>query len=114
MQKEYNKSIMSLKINGKNYHRTKILLIDEVFENKLEYCYTFLCHNDGSGLNIYTFLIKAHITYAFLNTYHLIPFLNPSLISNQIKSRFNCTYKTFTYLLPDVINILFNNKMIYD
>ena len=60
--------------------------------------------------DLHLFLIKVHITYAF---YHPIPFLNPFLISNQIKSRFNCTYKTFTYLLLDVINISFNNKMIY-
>ena len=46
--------------------------------------------------------------------YGLIPLsLNLSLISNQIKSRFNCTYKTLTNLLPDVVNISFNNKMIY-
>ena len=63
--------------------------------------------------DLHLFLIKVHITYAFLNTHHLIPFLNPFLISNQIESRFNCTYKTFTYLLLDVINISFNKKMIY-
>ena len=46
--------------------------------------------------------------------YYPIPLsLNPFLISNQIESGFNCTYKTLTNLLPDVVNISFNNKMIY-
>ena len=53
MQKEYDKSKMCLEINGKNYYyRTKkVLLIDEVFENKLEYCYTFLCHCNNENKN---------------------------------------------------------------
>ena len=53
MQEEYDKSMMCLEINGKNYYyRTKkVLLIDEVFENKLEYCYTFLCHNNNTNEN---------------------------------------------------------------
>ena len=53
MQEEYDKSMMSLKINGKNYYyRTKkVLLIDEVFENKLEYSYTFLCHDNDTNEN---------------------------------------------------------------
>ena len=53
MQKEYNKSMMCLEINGKNYYyRTKkVLLIDEVFENKLEYSYTFLCHDNDTNEN---------------------------------------------------------------
>ena len=53
MQKEYDKSKMCLEINGKNYYyRTrKVLLIDEVFENKLEYSYTFLCHDNDTNEN---------------------------------------------------------------
>ena len=53
MQKEYDKSMMRLEINGKNYYyRTKkVLLIDEVSENKLEYSYTFLCHDNDTNEN---------------------------------------------------------------
>ena len=54
MQEEYDKSMMSLKINGKNYYyyNTKeVLLIDEVFKNGLEYCYTFLCHENDTNEN---------------------------------------------------------------
>ena len=53
IQEEYDKSMMSLKINGKNYYyRTKkVLLIDEVFENKLEYSYNFLCHENDTNEN---------------------------------------------------------------
>ena len=53
MQEEYDKSMMSLKINGKNYYyRTKkVLLIDEVSENKLEYSYNFLCHENDTNEN---------------------------------------------------------------
>ena len=48
MQKEYDKSMMCSEINGEDYYyRTKkVLLIDEVFENKLEYSYTFLCYGN--------------------------------------------------------------------
>ena len=53
MKKEYDKSKMCLEINGKNYYyRTKkVLLIDEVSENKLEYSYTFLCHENDTNEN---------------------------------------------------------------
>ena len=53
MQEEYDKSMMCLEINGKNYYyRTKkVLLIDEVSENKLEYSYTFLCHENDTNEN---------------------------------------------------------------
>ena len=53
MQKEYDKLMMCLEINGKNYYyRTKkVLLIDEVSENKLEYSYTFLCHDNDTNEN---------------------------------------------------------------
>ena len=53
MQEEYDKSMMCLEINGKNYYyRTKkVLLIDEVSENKLEYSYNFLCHENDTNEN---------------------------------------------------------------
>ena len=53
LREEYNKSMMSLKINGKNYYykTKKVLLIDEVFENKLEYSYSFLCHDNDTNEN---------------------------------------------------------------
>ena len=53
MQEEYDKSMMCLEINGKNYYyRTKkVLLIDEVFENKLKYSYNFLCHENDTNEN---------------------------------------------------------------
>ena len=39
---------MSLEINEKNYYYKikKVLLIDKVFENELEYHYTFLCYDN--------------------------------------------------------------------
>ena len=53
IQEEYDKSMMCLEINGKDYYyRTKkVLLIDEVFENKLEYSYNFLCHENDTNEN---------------------------------------------------------------
>ena len=54
MQEEYDKSMMSLKINGKNYYyyNTKeVLLIDDNFEDELQYYYTFLCHNNNTNEN---------------------------------------------------------------
>ena len=53
IQKEYDKSKMCLEINGEDYYyRTrKVLLIDEVSENKLEYSYTFLCHDNDTNEN---------------------------------------------------------------
>ena len=54
MQKECNKSMMSLKINGKNYYyyKTKeVLLIDDNFEDELQYYYTFLCHDNNTNEN---------------------------------------------------------------
>ena len=53
MQEEYDKSMMCLEINGKNYYyRTKkVLLIDEVSENNLEYSYNFSCHENDTNEN---------------------------------------------------------------
>ena len=54
MQKECNKSMMSLKINGKNYYyyKTKeVLLIDDNFEDELQYYYTFLCYGNNENEN---------------------------------------------------------------
>ena len=54
MQEEYNKSMMSLKINGKNYYyyKTKeVLLIDDNFEDELQYYYTFLCYGNNENEN---------------------------------------------------------------
>ena len=54
MQEEYDKSMMSLKINGKNYYyyKTKeVLLIDDNFEDELQYYYTFLCYDNNTNEN---------------------------------------------------------------
>ena len=54
MQKEYNKSMMRLEINGKNYYyyNTKeVLLIDDNFEDELQYYYTFLCYGNNENEN---------------------------------------------------------------
>ena len=53
MQKEYDKSKMCLEINGKNYYyKTKeVLLIDDNFEDELQYYYTFLCHDNNTNEN---------------------------------------------------------------
>ena len=53
MQKEYNKSMMCLEINGKNYYyKTKeVLLIDDNFEDELQYYYTFLHHDNNTNEN---------------------------------------------------------------
>ena len=54
MQEEYDKSMMSLKINGKNYYyyKTKeVLLIDDNFEDELQYYYTFLCYGNNENEN---------------------------------------------------------------
>ena len=57
MQEEYDKSMMSLKINGKNYYyyNTKeVLLIDDNFEDELQYCYTFLCYGNEDKKEIFS------------------------------------------------------------
>ena len=54
MQEEYDKSMMNLKINGKNYYyyKTKeVLLIDDNFEDELQYYYTFLCYGNNENEN---------------------------------------------------------------
>ena len=54
MQEEYDKSMMSLKINGKNYYyyNTKeVLLIDDNFEDEFQYYYTFLRHDNNTNEN---------------------------------------------------------------
>ena len=57
MQEEYDKSMMSLKINGKNYYyyKTKeVLLIDDNFEDELQYYYTFLCYGDEDKKEVFS------------------------------------------------------------
>ena len=57
MQEEYDKSMMSLKINGKNYYyyNTKeVLLIDDNFEDELQYYYTFLCYGDEDKKEVFS------------------------------------------------------------
>ena len=57
MQEEYDKSMMSLKINGKNYYyyKTKeVLLIDENFEDELQYYYTFLRYGDKNKKEVFS------------------------------------------------------------
>ena len=54
MQKEYNKSMMCLEINGKNYYYyniKEVLLIDDNFEDELQYYYTFLCYGNNENEN---------------------------------------------------------------
>ena len=48
IQKEYNETMLSIKINEKNYYyKTKeVLLIDDNFEDELQYYYTFLRYGD--------------------------------------------------------------------
>ena len=48
MQKEYNETMLSIRINEKNYYyKTKeVLLIDDNFEDELQYYYTFLRYGD--------------------------------------------------------------------
>ena len=56
MQEEYDKSMMSLKINGKNYYyRTKkVLLIDENLVDELQYYYTFLRYGDEDKKEVFS------------------------------------------------------------
>lgn len=53
MQKEYNETMLSIRINEKNYYyKTKeVLLIDDNFEDELQYYYTFLCHDNNTNEN---------------------------------------------------------------
>lgn len=53
MQKEYNETMLSIRINEKNYYyKTKeVLLIDDNFEDELQYYYTFLHHDNNINEN---------------------------------------------------------------
>ena len=53
IQKEYNETMLSIRINEKNYYyNTKeVLLIDDNFEDELQYYYTFLCHDNNTNEN---------------------------------------------------------------
>ena len=53
MQKEYNETMLSIRINEKNYYyKTKeVLLIDDNFEDELQYYYTFLCYGNNENEN---------------------------------------------------------------
>ena len=53
MQKEYNETMLSIRINEKNYYyKTKeVLLIDDNFEDELQYYYTFLRHDNNTNEN---------------------------------------------------------------
>ena len=57
IQKEYDKSKMRLEINGKNYYyyNTKeVLLIDDNFEDELQYYYTFLRYGDEDKKEVFS------------------------------------------------------------
>ena len=56
MQKEYNETMLSIRINEKNYYyKTKeVLLIDENFEDELQYYYTFLCYGDEDKKEVFS------------------------------------------------------------
>ena len=56
MQKEYDKSMMRLEINGKNYYyKTKeVLLIDDNLEDELQYYYTFLYYGDEDKKEVFS------------------------------------------------------------
>ena len=56
MQKEYNETMLSIKINEKNYYyKTKeVLLIDDNFEDELQYYYTFLLYGDEDKKEVFS------------------------------------------------------------
>ena len=56
MQKEYNETMLSIRINEKNYYyKTKeVLLIDDNFEDELQYYYTFLCYGDEDKKEVFS------------------------------------------------------------
>lgn len=64
MQKEYNETMLSIKINEKNYYyKTKeALLIDENLEDELQYYYTFLCYGDEDKKEVFSLLEPIEIT----------------------------------------------------
>ena len=56
MQKEYNETMLSIRINEKNYYyKTKeVLLIDDNFEDELKYYYTFLRYGDEDKKEVFS------------------------------------------------------------
>ena len=56
MQKEYNETMLSIKINEKNYYyKTKeVLLIDDNFEDELQYYYTLLRYGDEEKKEVFS------------------------------------------------------------
>ena len=56
MQKEYNETMLSIKINEKNFfYKTKeVLLIDDNFEDELQYYYTFLRYEDEDKKEVFS------------------------------------------------------------
>ena len=56
MQKEYNETMLSIRINEKNYYyKTKeVLLIDDNFEDELQYYYTFWRYGDEDKKEVFS------------------------------------------------------------
>ena len=56
MQKEYNETMLSIRIDEKNYYyKTKeVLLIDENLEDELQYYYTFLRYRDEDKKEVFS------------------------------------------------------------
>ena len=56
LQKEYNETMLSIRINEKNYYyKTKeVLLIDDNFEDELQYYYTFLRYGDEDKKEVFS------------------------------------------------------------
>src|SRR5574344_313776 len=56
LQKEYNETMLSIRIDEKNYYyKTKeVLLIDENLEDELQYYYTFLCYGDEDKKEVFS------------------------------------------------------------
>ena len=64
MQKEYNETMLSIRIDEKNYYyKTKeALLIDENLEDELQYYYTFLRYGDEDKKEVFSLLEPIEIT----------------------------------------------------
>ena len=56
IQKEYNETMLSIRIDEKNYYyKTKeVLLIDENLEDELQYYYTFLRYGDEDKKEVFS------------------------------------------------------------
>ena len=56
LQKEYNETMLSIRIDEKNYYyKTKeVLLIDENLEDELQYYYTFLYYGDEDKKEVFS------------------------------------------------------------